>query len=211
MVTEFITNFDEWFGHLSTSFPVAVYVVIFCIVFLETAFFPVAPILPGDGLLFLIGILSASGSISFWIAVATLIAGATLGNIVAYKIGVWFAPKKGEKLKWLKAEHYAKAQKFYDKHGVNALFYSRYIPMVRSIVPLIAGIAFMNYKTFVKYSIVSVALWVFTITIAAYYLGQIPWIKENFAAVILIFSLVSALPIFLMWIKIKLLQLKNKR
>ncbi len=210
MLTELISNFDDWLSNLSTLYPVGVYAVIFCIVFIETAFFPFAPILPGDGLLFLTGMLAASGSVSFWIAAIALITGGVFGNMTAYNIGIWIAPREGQKIRWLKQEHYLKAQKFYEKYGVNALFYSRFIPMVRSIVPLIAGIAVMDYKIFAKYSLASVALWVLTIMTGSYFLGHIPWIKQHFITMILIFTMVSTLPLFIMWVKIKLMQLRNK-
>jgi len=211
MLTEFITNFDEWLSHLSIAYPIGVYVVFFSIVFFETAFFPVAPVLPGDGLLFLIGILAASGSVSFWIAVMAVITGGTLGNLLAYKLGVLVTPTDGGKIRWLKQEHYAKAQKFYDRYGVRALFYSRFIPVVRAIVPLIAGITLMDYGTFAKYSFVSVTLWVLFIMTTAFYLGQIPWIKNNFTIMILLFTFLSVLPIFIVWIKIKLNLTISKR
>ena len=210
MLTEYMLDFNSWLSQLSASYPLGVYVVIFCIIFLETAFLPVAPFLPGDGLLFLTGILASTGSISFWIAVITLIVGGSIGNLVAYKLGVWLTPKNGKKIRWVKAQHYAKAQAFYNKYGVNALFYSRFIPVVRSIVPLVAGIALMNYKTFLKYSTASVSLWVLVITTAAYYLGHIPWVKQHFTILILVFTVASTLPIFMMWINIKLLHMKTK-
>ncbi|MEO5789223.1 MAG: DedA family protein [Gelidibacter sp.] len=208
MLTEFTINLDEWLDNLSTLYPVGVYFVIFLIIFMETAFFPIAPVLPGDGLLFLIGILAASGSLSFWMAAITAILGGIIGNIVAYEMGIYLSPKHGTKIRWLKHKRFTTANNFYNKYGIKALFYSRFIPIIRSVVPLVAGIAFMNHKTFVKYSILSVALWVFLIMTAAYFLGQIDWVKRHFTAIVLIFTLVSTLPMFIMWIKIKLLQLK---
>lgn len=208
MLTEFITNFDDWLSNLSTIYPVGVYVVFFSIVFIETAIFPVAPVLPGDGLLFLIGILAAAGSVNFWIAALSAILGGVFGNIVAYKLGTRLSPKAGKASRWLNHKRFATAKKFYDKHGVKALFYSRFIPIVRSIVPLVAGVALMNYKIFIKFSIISVTLWVFVIISASFFLGHIVWVKQHFTTMIFIFTLVSTLPMFIMWIKMKLLQLK---
>ena len=208
MLTEFAINIDEWLDTLSTLYPVGVYFVIFLIIFMETAFFPIAPVLPGDGLLFLIGILAADGSLNFWMAALTAIFGGITGNIVAYEMGIYLSPKHDTKIRWLNHKRFTTANNFYNKYGVKALFYSRFIPIVRSIVPLVAGIALMNHKTFVKFSIISVTLWVFLIMTAAYFLGQIDWVKRHFTAIVLIFTLVSTLPMFIMWVKIKLLQLK---
>ena len=210
MLTDFITNFDTWLSHLSVAYPIGVYLVFFTIVFVETSFFPVAPVLPGDGLLFLVGVMAASGSVSFWLAASALISGGVLGNFVAYGIGKWIAPKDGKPIRWLKKETYNKAQRFYDKHGVKALFYSRFIPLIRSVVPLVAGVALMDYKTFTKYSVVSVILWVLLIMTIAFFLGHIPWINHNFTIIILVFTVLSGFPIFILWLKVKLLQLKNK-
>ncbi|GGG49462.1 DedA family protein [Bizionia arctica] len=165
MLTGFIINFDDWLGHLSVAYPIGVYVVFFVIVFVETAFFPAAPVLPGDGLLFFVGVMATSGSVNFWSAGIAMIFGGVLGNLMAYQIGKWLAPKDGKPIKWVKQTTYNDAQKFYDKYGVKALFYSRFIPLIRSIVPLIAGVAVMDYKTFSKYSIFSVIIWVFAIMI----------------------------------------------
>jgi membrane-associated protein len=209
MLTEFITNIDTWLSQLSVAYPIGVYLVFFTVVFVETSFFPAAPVLPGDGLLFLVGVLAASGSDSFWIAASALISGGILGNFVAYSIGKWIAPKDGKPIRWLKKETYNKAQQFYNKHGVKALFYSRFIPLIRSVVPLAAGVALMDYKNFTKYSVVSVMLWVFLIMTIAFYLGHISWIKHNFTLIILVFTVLSALPIFIMRIKVKFLKLNK--
>ncbi|MGC1632223.1 MAG: DedA family protein [Gelidibacter sp.] len=146
MRTEFAINFGEWLDNLSTLYPVGVYFVIFLIIFMETAFFPIAPVLPGDGLLFLIGILAADGSLSFWMAAITAILGGITGNIVAYQMGIYLSPKQDKKIRWVNHKRLTTANKFYNKYGVKALFYSRFIPIVRSVVPLLAGIAFMNHK-----------------------------------------------------------------
>ena len=194
LIAEIFFNLNEWLQHLTAVHPLWAYMIFFLIVFAESAFFPVAPVLPGDGMLFAVGVLAFSGSISLWVASVVLITGGIVGNRIAYFLGRRFGPALFDRFRWLDQNDYRKANEFYAIYGSRALFYSRFVPVVRALVPLVAGVASMDLTTFTKYNILSVSLWVVLLLLSGYFLGHIPWVKANFLWLIPGMVLVSILP-----------------
>lgn len=160
------------------------YVLLFAIVFLESAFFPAAPFLPGDGLLFAAGVLAATGALHLGLSVLVLTIGGVLGNWVAYQVGKGVGMTLFERSRWLNRNHYEQANAFYQRHGDKALFLSRFIPVVRSLVPLIAGVARMDFRSFMKFNVLSVILWVLSIVLVTYSLGHLPVVQQHFTWIV---------------------------
>jgi membrane-associated protein len=194
-------NLDQWMQYHTAAHPIIAIVIFFGIVFSESAFFPLAPLLPGDGLLFGVGVLAASGALNIWVTLVVLIFAGVLGNWVAYSLGLRFGPTIVHKVKWLHTGNYNRAHEFYRIYGAKALFYSRFVPVVRALVPLVAGIAKMEPRAFRRYNILSVAIWVLSIVWAAYFLGDIPWIRHNFLWIIMGIAAMSLVPAILVAIQ----------
>ena len=171
------------------------YVGIFIIVFLESGIFFA---LPGDSLLFTAGLFASAFGLNIVFLVFLILIATFLGGLVGYEIGVYLT--KLERFtflkKILKPEHVDKAHKFFDKHGLFAIIFSRFVPIVRTFTPIVAGVARMHYFTFVKYSIISSVLWSFIITLSGYFLGQtFPVIKNYLSLIVILVVLISILPL----------------
>jgi membrane-associated protein len=180
-----------------------IYAILFAIIFSETGFV-VTPFLPGDSLLFVAGAIAAGGAgLNVHLVVATLVVAAVLGNSVNYAIGRWlggtFFRDRGSK--WLNPEHLEKAHAFYERHGGKAVVISRFLPIVRTYVPFVAGMAAMSAKTYTAYNVAGGALWVGLLTYAGYFFGNIPWIKGNLTAIIIGIVVVSLLPLAYAYLK----------
>lgn len=200
-LTDLLFHLDEWLHQLTAMYPLGAYGVFFAIVFSESAFFPLAPFLPGDGLLFAVGVLASAGAVNVWIAIIVLIIGGILGNMVASQLGAWLGPTIFDRIRWLNRSHYQKAHEFYRRHGNKAFFFSRFVPVVRALVPFVAGIAKMDKKQFTKYNILSVAAWVLLIVLVAHQMGHIPFIKNHFTWVIFGLAGLSIVPAI--WLGLK--------
>lgn len=188
-----IANFGGWS-----------YGILFAVIFMETGLV-VTPFLPGDSLLFAAGALSASlGAFNIWWLWGLMVLAAFLGDTVNYWIGHFIGPKAFEmNSKLLKKEYLDKAQAFYDKHGGKAIVLARFVPIVRTFAPFVAGVGKMNYGKFIMYNAVGGLVWVTIFTLGGYFLGNIPVIKENFHYLVLIIIAVSVVPIVIEVIKAK--------
>lgn len=182
-----------------------VYAILFLIILVETGVV-VMPLLPGDSLLFSVGLIAATtGEINIYFVIPLLILAALIGDNLNYFIGKKFGDliQKKEKLLFLKKEHIEETEKYFEKYGSKTVILARYIPIVRTIAPFVAGAGEMKYKTYLTYSFIGAVLWVCSITLLGYFLGNIPWIKTNFEKVVLGIVFISVLPIV-----IKLVQAK---
>lgn len=183
-----------------------VYGLLFLIVFMETGFV-VTPFLPGDSLLFVAGALSATGGMHIAVIYPLLLAAAIIGDTVNYWIGHYVGPKIFEKdSKFIKKEYLHKAQHFYDKYGGFAILIGRFVPIVRTFAPFIAGIAKMHYRTFFMYNVVGGFVWVTLFTFAGYLFGNLPFVKENFHYVVVVIIILSIAPIVYEYIHAKLIK-----
>ncbi len=200
---ELISNIFESIIHLDRHLDVVInvlgswsYLLLFVIVFCETGLV-VTPFLPGDSLLFVVGAFSAKGDFNlFWVFVI-LAAAAIIGDSVNYSFGKFFGEKillKGSH-RFIKKEHLDRTHKFYEKYGGKTIILARFVPVVRTFAPFVAGIGSMNYYKFFIYNVTGALLWVAIFVLGGYYFGNIPFIKENFLITILAMMLISILPV----------------
>lgn len=175
------------------------YALLFAIVFVETGLV-IMPLLPGDSLLFSVGLLaSASGQLSLSTVIPLLITAALLGDQLNYFIGRNFSSwiKSREQVLFLKRAHIEKTEEFYATYGSKMVILARFIPIVRTVAPFVAGAGRMSYPVYLLYGFLGACLWVFSITLAGYYLGDNEWVKSNFEKVVLGIVGVSVLPILI--------------
>lgn len=179
-------------AHIITTYG---YLGIFIIVFLESGIFFA---LPGDSLLFTAGLFAVTFGLKISFLIPLIFLATFLGGLAGYEIGVYLIKLQNLRFfkKILKQEHIDKAHQFFDKHGLLAIIFSRFIPIVRTFTPIVAGVVHMHYFTFVKYSIVSSILWSFIVTLAGYFLGEIfPIIKDYLSWIVVLIVFVSILPL----------------
>jgi membrane-associated protein len=170
------------------------------IVFVETGLI-VMPFLPGDSLLFAAGMLAAQGEnahFSIYVFIPLLILAALLGDNVNYFVGRFFSEqiKKRERILFFKKEYITKTEAFFEKHGKQSIIMARFVPIVRTIAPFVAGAGNMPYRTYISYCVIGAIIWVTSISFLGYFLGNIPIIKDNFEKVVLGIVFLSVLPIF---------------
>jgi membrane-associated protein len=173
-----------------------VYALLFVIVFCETGLV-VTPFLPGDSLLFVVGTLAATGGMDIRLVMALLVTAALCGDNVNYWIGRWAGPKvfRAEDSRWFNRRHLERTHAFYERHGGKAIIIARFVPIVRTFAPFVAGIGRMPYGRFQAYNIFSGLLWVNLFVWGGYLVGNIPLVKQNFGVVTIIVIFVSLLPI----------------
>jgi len=195
---EFILHIDRHLFELWPLYGTWIYAILFTVVFCETGLV-VTPFLPGDSLLFAIGSLAATiPALRLEIAVPLLIAAALTGDNVNYWIGRTLGPKVFHKEKSIlfNKEYLDRTQRFYDKHGGKAVIIARFIPIIRTFAPFVAGIGKMKYARFLLFSVFGASLWVFLFTLTGYFFGNVPIIKQNFSLVIIAIIIISAIPAF---------------
>ena len=195
---DFIDLFIHLDGHLNTLVQTCgpwTYLVLFLIVFCETGLV-FTPFLPGDSLLFAVGTLAAVGILDIQGVLFILSAAAVLGDSANYGIGHILAPKVfgHEKIPFLKQEYLERTEKFFEKYGGKTIIIARFVPIIRTFAPFLAGVGAMRYRRFLLYNVTGGLLWVFVLTLAGYYFGTLKFVKENFSLVILGIIIVSILP-----------------
>jgi membrane-associated protein len=187
-------HLDDHLIELFAKYGVWTYAILFLIVFLETGVV-VTPFLPGDSLLFAAGALSASGGLNPVLLFVLLATAAILGDTVNYAIGRATGPRVfREDVRWLKREYLERTHRFYEKHGGKTIILARFVPIVRTFAPFVAGVGTMSYPRFVVYNIAGGILWTALFTFGGYFFGNLPVVKENFSFVILGIILVSIAP-----------------
>ena len=185
--------------HLATwvqEYGLWIYAILFAIIFCETGLV-VTPILPGDSLLFVAGAIAAVGSLNVHVLVVTLVLAAFLGNTVNYAIGRWLGKRYfvDNKSRWLNPKHLEKAHAFYEEHGGKAIVISRFLPIVRTYIPFVAGLGAMSAARFTAFNLAGGVLWVASLCYAGYFFGNIPWIRSNLTAIIVGIIVVSLIPV----------------
>lgn len=191
----FILHIDIHLNTLIQTYHTWTYAILSFIIFLETGFV-ITPFLPGDSLLFASGAFASLGSLNIGILFTVLTIAAILGDTINYSIGHYLGPKVFKTgNRFLKREYLEQTNDFYKKYGKKTIVLARFVPIVRTFAPFIAGIGSMNYWEFLKYNVLGAILWVGLFTVAGYFFGTIPIIKENFSIVIFIIIGLSFLPI----------------
>jgi len=186
---------DQHLGEFATSYGVWIYALLFLIIFLETGVV-VTPFLPGDSLLFAVGALAAAGVIDVVGILSLLTAAAIIGDNTNYFIGRAVGPRVfTEHSKWLKREHLLRTQRFYEVHGGKTVIMARFVPIVRTFAPFVAGVGRMHYPRFLTFDIAGGILWVWGFGLLGYFTGAIPFVKENFGLVTIGVILISVVPL----------------
>ncbi|HEY9183488.1 MAG TPA: DedA family protein, partial [Gammaproteobacteria bacterium] len=189
---EFLITAFDYFLHVdrhllefATTYGVWIYALLFLIIFLETGVV-VTPFLPGDSLLFAVGALAAAGVVDLVGVLALLTAAAIIGDNTNYFIGRAVGPRVfTEHSRWLKRQHLLRTQHFYEKHGGKTVVLARFVPIVRTFAPFVAGIGAMTYARFLVYNVAGGVLWVAVCLFAGYFFGNLPVVKANFSLVII--------------------------
>lgn len=198
---EFLKDFIDLFLHLDKhlsdiigTYGTATYIILFAIIFIETGLI-VMPFLPGDSLLFVAGYFAAKGDLNIFLLAILLFIAAFLGDTVNYSIGKFLGSRVLKmNLPFVKQEYFDKTNQFYDKYGSKTIIFARFIPIVRTFAPFVAGVGAMRYQTFITYNIIGGFVWVVALLAAGYYFGEIPIVKKNFELVIFGIIFLSILP-----------------
>ncbi len=204
-----ISNLDTQIIEMIQKFGTLTYLFLFLVVFSQTGLF-MAPFLPGESLLFVVGTLSASGTMNIWLATISLILAAILGDTVNYNFGKYFGPKifKKQNAWLLNRKHLDQAHAFYERHGGKTIILAKFLPLVRTVAPFAAGMGNMPNGKFINYNIVGGIGWVSINVFLGYFFGKIPVVKNNFLLVVIAVVAISIIPGIVTW-TIRLL--KNKR
>lgn len=200
---DFVMHIDTHLFELVEKYGAWIYSILFIIVFCETGLV-VTPFLPGDSLLFAAGVTAGTGHMEIWIVYSVLLFAGILGDAVNYFIGRHVGPAifKHES-KFIKKEHLLKAHEFYERHGGKAIVLARFIPIIRTFAPFVAGIALMCPHTFFLYNITGCILWVGSLVTAGFFLGNISWVRENFSLIVYGIIVISILPVCIEFLRIK--------
>ncbi|RJP62342.1 MAG: DedA family protein [Ignavibacteriales bacterium] len=192
---DFVLHIDKHLGELIIQYGLWSYLILFVIVFAETGFV-FTPFLPGDSLLFAAGTFAAIGAFNIGILVLILCIAAITGDTVNYWIGNYIGPKifEKEKIRFLKKEHLQRTHEFYERHGGKTIIIARFIPIIRTFAPFVAGIGSMTYMKFITYNVVGGIAWVLLFVFAGFYFGNLPFVKNNFSFVIIAIIIISVLP-----------------
>jgi membrane-associated protein len=192
---DFVLHIDKHLLELVTTYGTWTYGILFAIVFMETGLV-VTPFLPGDSLLFAAGALAGAGALEIGIVVPLLIAAAVIGDNVNYLIGRSVGPRvfTTEHNRFFKREHLSRTHEFYERHGGKMLVLARFVPIVRTFAPFVAGIGRMSYPRFLAFSIAGGTLWVAGFSLLGYFFGGLPVVKENFSVAVIVVIFISLVP-----------------
>ena len=191
---DFILHFDRYLNMFIQAYGVWTYAILFLIIFSETGLV-VAPFLPGDSLLFICGAFAATGAFDLATLMGILAAAAILGNIVNYQVGYVVGPKVfSERVWFLKKEYLDRTHHFYEKHGGKTIVIARFMPIIRTFAPFVAGIGRMQYGKFTFYNVAGCIAWIASFVLGGYFFGNMPMVKSNLTLVIGIIIVLSILP-----------------
>ncbi|MCK9445592.1 VTT domain-containing protein [bacterium] len=194
-----ILHIDIYLTEIVSAYGALSYFLLFAVIFIETGLVFV-PFLPGDSLLFAAGAIGAISSLNIYTLIIILWVAAFLGDTTNYFVGKFLGGKISDKVN---QKYLIRTQDFYKKHGGMTIFLARFIPIIRTFAPFVAGLGKMDYKKFISYNAVGGLIWVLLFTLSGYFLGNIPQIKENFSIIVVIIILLSFLPVAFEFIKNK--------
>lgn len=202
MLWDFLVHLDRHLAAFVTQYGTWVYALLFLIVFCETGLV-VMPFLPGDSLLFVVGALAAVGGMDLRIVIVLLVCAALLGDNVNYGFGRWLGPRvfRSSEARWLNHRHLERTQAFYARHGGKTLVIARFMPFVRTFAPFVAGVGRMRYARFLAFCVAGALLWVVSLTLLGYFFGNLPVVKKNFTAAIMLIIAASLMPIGVEWLR----------
>jgi membrane-associated protein len=195
---------DQSLSALAAEHAALMFGALFLVIFAETGLV-IFPVLPGDSLLFVAGTVAAASGVNVHLLVLTLLAAAILGDSLNYSIGHFIGPRvlshpRESRLgRWLKPEYLERTHRFYEKYGGFTIIIGRFVPIVRTFAPFLAGVGQMRYRKFLAYNVIGGAAWVGSLTYSGYLFGNIPWVKDNLAWIVVAIVVVSVLPIVYQW------------
>ena len=197
---------DQTLAGLAAQHSWVLFVALFLVIFAETGLV-VFPLLPGDSLLFLAGTVAAASGIDVHLLVIVLFVAAVAGDSVNYTVGHFLGPKvfnlppDSRLSRWLKPEYLERTHRFYEKYGGFTIIICRFVPIVRTFAPFLAGVGAMTYRRFLSYNVIGAAVWVASLVYAGYLFGNIPWVKENLTVIVLAIVGISLLPVVVQWLR----------
>lgn len=201
---DFIVHLDRYLDVWANQYGVLLYAILFLIIFTETGLI-VMPLLPGDSLLFAAGALAArpTNDLNVWLIIGLLITAALLGDNVNYFVGKYLGGriKSRERILFFKREYIDETEKFYAKYGGRTVIIARFIPIVRTIAPFVAGAGSMNYATYIRFCVIGAIVWVVSITLLGYFFGNMEFVQKNFEFVVFGIVGLSLLPIMFQFVK----------
>lgn len=212
-------HFIDWFLHLDTNLTDLtqraggwIYGLLFLVIFCETGLV-VTPFLPGDSLLFAVGALAAKGGLDIRLLAVLLTVAAILGDALNYHIGQYLGPRvlRGDGSRWLNRKHLARTEQFFEKYGARTVVLARFVPIVRTFAPFVAGIGSMRYSRFLVYNVIGALIWMCVFLGAGYFLGQIQFVKERFTLVVFGIIGVSVLPMVFELAKVRWQAVREQR
>ena len=194
-VLSFVLHIDTYLSDIITRYGAWTYALLFFVIFMETGFV-VTPFLPGDSLIFAAAAFAARGVLNAWLIFILMSIAAVAGDTANYWIGhrVGARAYTGE-VKWIKKEYMERTHAFFEKHGGKAIFLARFVPIIRTFAPFVAGISQMPYGYFIRWNIIGGITWVATFTMLGYFFGNIPFVQKNFEFVIVAILVISVIPI----------------
>lgn len=200
-VLDFFIHLDSHIGEIIASYGVWTYLILFLIIFAETGLV-VTPFLPGDSLIFVVGTFAASGALDVWVLFFLLLAAAVIGDTVNYEVGRFLGPKVFSKeIRFLNRDNLMKTQGFYERHGGKTIIIARFLPIIRTFAPFVAGVGTMKYTRFLAYNFLGALLWVTVALFAGYFFGNLPFVRDNFTLVIFAIIGISAVPAVYAYLK----------
>ncbi len=202
---DIVLHLDRHLTWLIDNYGLWIYLILFVIIFCETGLV-VTPFLPGDSLLFVTGTIAAVGGMDVHLVVVVLILAAVLGDSFNYAVGNYVGPRafRQESSRWFNREYLNRAHEFYERHGGKTIIIARFVPIIRTYAPFVAGIGAMTYSHFLAYNVSGAVLWVASLCYAGYFLGNIPLVKDNLTLVIFAIIGVSLLPLAFEYLRHKL-------
>lgn len=206
---DFFLHLDKHLGEILQTYGAWTYSILFVIVFCETGFV-VTPFLPGDSLLFAAGTFAGLGALNVHVVFVLLTIAAILGDTINYWIGHWVGPKVfTDKVRWLRRDYLDRTHQFYERHGGKTIILARFVPIIRTFAPFVAGVGAMTYRRFIAYNVVGGTVWVAIFVYGGYFFGNLQMVKKHFSLVILGIIVVSVLPIAWEWLRMSLQKNSN--
>lgn len=195
---DMLLHVDKYLGTVIQQYGVWVYAILFAIVFAETGLV-VMPFLPGDSLLFIAGAFCATGAMNEWVLIGLLLVAAIGGNTVNYMIGSWIGPKVFEhrRFRFLDQDALRRTHDFYERHGGKTLVIARFVPIVRTFAPFVAGVSQMTFARFQLYNVLGAVIWVFGLVFAGYFFGNLPFVKQYLNLIVLVGISAAIVPLVL--------------
>ena len=196
-IVDIFVHLDQHLSQVISQYGTWTHLILFLIVFCETGLV-VTPFLPGDSLLFAAGTFAALGALDLRLILLLLFVAAVAGDTVNYWIGSYIGPRAfGGNVRLLRREYLDRTHAFYQKHGGKTIVLARFIPIIRTFAPFVAGVGAMRYGTFIAYNLAGAALWVGLFVLGGYFFGTIPTVRDNFSLVILAIIAISLMPVLL--------------